>query len=243
MIIQKITRKNGNVYNVKMEKTFYVYIDTKPDGEVFYVGMGSARRVRQKKRNRQHQFVINKYPDWKRDIVFSGTEEDCLKEEMRLVNFYGRKDLKTGTLVNLCDGGKGVAKYIRTDEEIERLSKRWAGKNNPLFNSKVYKWVNLDTGNVDELTVFEMHKKYGGCRPHWTSVINNDRKSHVGWSLQSTKINVRSSKGKIYTFANDFGETFFGTQGDIVKKTGMSVASASRIVHKNYKTLGWYVKN
>ena len=226
-----------------MEKTFYVYIDSKPDGEVFYVGMGSARRVRQQKRNRYHQFVINKYPDWKRDIVFSGTEEECLKEEMRLVAFYGRKDLKTGTLVNLCDGGKGIVKYIRSDEEVERLSKRWSGKNNPLFNSEIYKWLNLDTGEKIESTIFDMHKKYGGSRPHWTSVISGDRKSHVGWTLQTTIINVRSSKGKSYTFKNESGEIFVGTQGELVAKTGMSVASASRIVHKNYKTQGWNLEN
>ena len=226
-----------------MEKTYYVYIDKKPCGEVFYVGKGNARRVKQEKRNRHHSFVAKKYPDWIREIVFTGTEHDCLKKETELVSFYGRKDLGNGTLVNLCDGGKGAFKYIRTKQEIERLSKRWVGNKNPLFNKNIYLWINLDTGQKEENTIFEMYIKYGGSRPHWTSIVNGDRKSHVGWALQKTKINVRSTKGKVFNFQNESGDFFVGTQNDLVNKTGMSCASASRIVHKNYKTLGWYVKS
>lgn len=226
-----------------MEKDYYVYIDKKPCGEVFYVGKGNARRIKQEKRNRHHSFVIKKYSDWTREIVFVGSENDCLQKEIELVNLYGRKDLGLGTLVNLCDGGQGALKYIRTEKEINRLSKRWTGNKNPLFNKNLYLWVNLDTGQKEESTIFDMYTKHGGSRPHWTSVVNGDRKSHIGWSLQTTKINVRSSKGKIYNFEHESGELFSGTQNDLIKKTGMSCASASRIVHKNYKTLGWYVKN
>lgn len=226
-----------------MEKTSYVYIDIKPDGEVFYVGKGNARRVKQERRNRHHTFIVNKYKDWKREIVFTGTEEDCLLEETRLIKNYGRIDIGTGTLVNLCDGGKGNANFVRSENELKRLSDRWKSECNPLFNNTIYNWINVDNQEKRSSTIFDMHQKFGGCRAHWTSVVNRDRKTHKGWTLEGVTINVRSSKGKSYEFINESGEVFAGTQGDLASKTGMSVASASRIVHKNYKTLGWYVKN
>jgi hypothetical protein len=225
-----------------MEKSYYVYVDKKPCGEVFYVGKGNARRIKQEKRNRHHSFILKKYPEWSREIVFSGSEEDCLKKEKELISFYGRKNIKQGTLVNLCDGGLGAANYVMPQKEKERLSKNWRGEKNPLFNKKKYEWLNLDNGNKDEKTIYDMAKTYGGSRPHWTSVVNGDRKSHMGWALTTTKINIRSSKGKIFKFINIDGNVFFGTQSDLVKLTGISCASASRIVKCGKKTGGWYVE-
>lgn len=242
-IIQNVARKNGNVYIVKMEKTFYVYIDTKPNGEVFYVGKGNARRVKQERRNRHHTFIVNKYKDWKREIVFTGTEEDCLLEETRLIKKYGRIDIGTGTLVNLCDGGKGNANFVRSESEVKRLSDRWKAEANPLFNNTVYNWINVDTQEKAASTIFNMHKQFGGCRAHWTSVVNGDRKTHKGWTLKGTIINVRSSKGKKFTFYNIDGTKFVGTQDDLTKIAKISCASASRIVNQDKITKGWYVKN
>lgn len=224
-----------------MEKEYYVYIDKKPCGEVFYVGKGNARRVKQEKRNRRHSFIIKKYLDWKREIVFSGSEQDCLNKEKELIIFYGRQDIKTGTLVNLCDGGVGAANYVMTKKEKEKLSKKWVGEKNPLFNKKKYEWVNVDTNAKEFKTIYEMFKKYNGSRPHWTSVVNGERKTHVGWTLTTTKINVRSSKGKKFNFLNVDGRTFVGTQSELVELTKMSCASASRIVNSKQKTGGWYV--
>jgi hypothetical protein len=225
-----------------MEKKWYVYVDQKPCGEVFYIGKGNARRVKHERRNRFHTFVTIKHPEWKRDIVFTGTEEDCLKTEESLILKYGRRDLGTGTLVNLTAGGEGTVDRVVYQEERDRLSKSWSGDKNPLFNFIEFEWVNLDTGVTEKSTIFEMHKKYGGSRAHWTTVTNGSRKSHYGWALVGTKINVRSSKGKVFTFKNDKLDSFTGTQSDFCKKTGISVASASRIVTGKAKNKeGWYV--
>lgn len=225
-----------------MEKSYYVYVDKKPCGEVFYVGKGNVRRIKQEKRNRHHSFIIKKYPDWKREIVFSGSEVDCLNEEKKLILFYGRKDLGKGTLVNLCDGGVGAANYSMSEKEKKRLSENWKAEKNPLFNKKIYEWVNLDTFDKESKTIYEMFRLYGGSRSHWTNVAKGERKSHKGWSLVSTQINVRSAKGKKFKFVNIDGTVFVGTQNDLAKLTGMSCASASRIVNKDKKTGGWYVE-
>jgi len=229
-------------YNERMEKKWYVYIDRKPCGEPFYVGKGNARRIKQERRNRFHVFIASKYPGWTRDIEFIGNEVDCLAEEVRLISLHGRRDLGTGTLVNLTAGGEGVVDRVVYQEEIDRLSSSWTGDKNPLFNFKEYEWVNLDTGVKIKSTIYEMHKIYSGCRAHWTSVVNGSRKSHGGWTLSTTKINVRSSKGKLFAFKNENKKQIFGTQSDFCKATGLSIAAASRIVSGKAKNKeGWYV--
>jgi len=226
-----------------MEKSYYVYLDKKPCGQVFYVGKGNIRRVKQKQRNRFHTFVVNKYPNWTREIVFVGNEQECLDYEELLINLHGRKNLGEGTLVNLCDGGLGAKNYKMTNELKNKLSDSWAGQKNPLYNKVKYNWLNLDTGAKELKTMYEMHKQYGGSRPHWTSITNGERKSHKGWTLIGTDINFRSSKGKIFKFENQNGSVFEGTQSEFAQFVKISFASACRITKKQANTGGWYVKS
>jgi len=77
-------------------------------------------------------------------------EAAAFVEEMRLIETYGRRDLKTGYLFNLTDGGEGFANIVRTPEwaanisaanstleqktrNAEAATKRWA---NPEYRAK-----------------------------------------------------------------------------------------------------------
>lgn len=99
------------------EKGHFVYIDRKPDGSPFYVGIGKKRRVFIKVRNKLHTRICNKYPGCYREIVLNGTRIEALTEEKRLVRLYGRIDTQTGILSNLTDGGDGGTGSIRTDAQ------------------------------------------------------------------------------------------------------------------------------
>lgn len=92
-----------------IEPTF-VYIDSKPSGEPFYVGIGNAQRVAELKRNnRLHTAITRKYPGWSRTVVASMFSwESACQLERELIAQHGRRDLKTGTLANLTDGGEGT---------------------------------------------------------------------------------------------------------------------------------------
>ena len=58
------------------------------------------------------------------EIVRDGLEEaEAFYEEMKLIELYGRRDIRTGTLFNLTDGGEGLSGVIRTDEWRENISK------------------------------------------------------------------------------------------------------------------------
>jgi hypothetical protein len=227
-----------------MEKPSFVYIDKKPCGEIFYVGQGQTRRVKQEKRNRFHSFVAQKNKGWSREIVFTGTEAECLIEEQRLIALHGRRDLGTGTLVNLTNGGEGTKCRVVGQAERDRLSKAWQSQKNPLFNQTVFDWVNLDTGEHKAETIYAMHLAFGGCRAHWTSVANGARKSHYGWAMKATKINVRSVKGKTLSFKHASGEVFSGTCKAFAERIGVSAASVSRLVtgvHPQFRD--WVVNN
>ena len=136
--------------------------------EIFYIGMGSLERAYSKdaaKRNKIWNRIINK-TDYEVEILAENLtwEEACELEEL-LISLYGRKNLNTGTLANLTNGGdgsKGCTPSIETRKKIgdfhrnkivskesrDKMRKAKEGKfflsNNP--NSK--KVINLETGEI-----------------------------------------------------------------------------------------------
>ncbi|CAB4137521.1 Nuclease associated modular domain 3 [uncultured Caudovirales phage] len=98
-----------------------VYIHKRKDNDsVFYVGVGKTeRRVNSKdSRNNHWKGIVNKYGYYTevthRDIIW----EEALSIEKYLIDFYGRKDLGKGKLVNKTDGGEG---FINFSEETLRI--------------------------------------------------------------------------------------------------------------------------
>ena len=86
-----------------------VYIHRRKDNDsIFYVGMGSLRRVTDKKnRNPYWNNVVNKYGYYTEVVAEKLSIEDAYELENLLINEIGRKDLGKGDLVNLTDGGDG----------------------------------------------------------------------------------------------------------------------------------------
>jgi hypothetical protein len=78
---------------------------------VFYVGIGkSKKRAGQTthSRNEYWKNIYNKY-DCITEITHKNiTWEEACSIEKYLISFYGRKDLKSGNLCNMTDGGDGV---------------------------------------------------------------------------------------------------------------------------------------
>lgn len=101
-----------------------VYRHIKPNGEVFYIGIGVNKKRAYSKhgRNRYWHNVINKY-GYEVQILTNGIDYDFAKEiEMLLIAHYGRRDLNRGTLVNLTDGAEG--NQTLSENQLEGCKKR-----------------------------------------------------------------------------------------------------------------------
>jgi hypothetical protein len=113
---------------------FYVYAWLRPDGKPFYIGKGRRGRDRSEKTN--NSLFMRTLAKLRR----SGHEpvvvrlHECLdeKEAHRLecleIAKYGRRNIGTGILTNLTDGGEGVAGWVPSEETRAKLRLAHTGK-------------------------------------------------------------------------------------------------------------------
>jgi hypothetical protein len=109
---------------------FVVYAYCREDGTFYYIGKGRPRRPFSKRKD-----GIN--PPQNRDKILilhtELSEQTAFEYETKLILFYGRKDLGTGLLRNMTDGGEGVAGWIPNEEWRRKKSESMSGEDNPMF--------------------------------------------------------------------------------------------------------------
>jgi hypothetical protein len=93
---------------------FYTYAYLREDGTPYYIGKGKKDRIHNPLHNSIH------LPPKERRIFLKQnlTEEEAFKHEIYMIDVFGRKDLGTGILRNMTNGGQGVSgrvasKYFR----------------------------------------------------------------------------------------------------------------------------------
>ena len=114
----------------------YLYRHIRLDkNEPFYIGIGSDdngifRRAFSIKygRNLLHQNILNKTLVDVEIILDNLTWEDACKKEKEFIKLYGRKDLGTGCLCNLTDGGEGTVNRINSKESNIKRSESLKGR-------------------------------------------------------------------------------------------------------------------
>jgi hypothetical protein len=119
---------------------YYTYAYLREDGTPYYIGKGKGERIYSSNR------TINLPKDKSRIIYLKQniTEEEAFKHEIYMISIFGRKDLGTGILYNMTNGGEGVSGLIRSEETRKKISDGISGKNHPMY------------GKVGEL-----HHRYG----------------------------------------------------------------------------------
>jgi hypothetical protein len=98
---------------------FYTYLWLREDGTPYYVGKGSGKRA----------FIssghVVRRPQKERIVIYPAlSEEEAFETEAVLIWYYGRKDLGTGCLRNLTDGGEGGIAGIKISEQSKDKKKK-----------------------------------------------------------------------------------------------------------------------
>jgi hypothetical protein len=112
----------------------------------FYIGKGKSningnyRAYSKRNRNSYWINVVNKYGYTVKVTHENLCSDEAISIEKYLIDFYGRKDLSSGCLVNMTDGGEGSVNYKHSVESKKNISIKLKGKlmgeKNPMYGNK-----------------------------------------------------------------------------------------------------------
>lgn len=106
---------------------FYVYLWLRGDGTPYYVGKGHDGKDSRAFVDWGHS--VSRPKEFSRILVqYYESEDEAFDAERFFISLYGRKDLGTGCLRNLTDGGEGLAGAIRTEEWKRKIGDSNRGK-------------------------------------------------------------------------------------------------------------------
>ena len=126
---------------------YYTYVLIDPvTRQPFYVGKGSKTRIYDHWKHRNSKQVGNKMlkgtlnkihslklkPIYEK-VLINVTETEALNKERELIKLYGRRDIKTGILCNLTDGGEdGGSSWSPETREARRQHELAKNKGRPV---------------------------------------------------------------------------------------------------------------
>lgn len=177
-------------------KSFYAYTHSRPDGSVFYVGKGFARRAWWFKqgRNPYHRSIIEKYGV--ENIVVTVhpcvSEEAAFELERELIAKYRALDVR---LANQTDGGEGssgrpVSKKVRAAFDDYRANKPPMSESHRKIASETMKKAWKTNPALRENAVAMAEKRRGVKRPeHVVAALvkAHKGKKQVGKRLEQTR--------------------------------------------------------
>lgn len=165
--------------------TYYLYRHIRLDkNEPFYIGISSmqsdnnsgyARAERMTNRNYIWNNIYNACENKVRVEILYETEnkEEILNKENEFILLYGRKNLGSGSLANLTDGGLGAVGCVYTEERRKKKSETL--KNSP-FNLKGKKLPKEWVENIRKQKYGSKNPMFGKHTPISKKVINVETK-------------------------------------------------------------------
>jgi hypothetical protein len=170
--------------------------------EPFYIGIGNLERAYTKRsRNTYWKHIVKSVP-YKVEILFEGlSSEDACQKEIELIKFYGRKDLGTGILANLTDGGDLPPNHkgkVRSDEFKKKCSEARKGvklsEESKKKMSESRKGIKPSEETLKKLSEIRKGKKFS--EEHKKKISESQKgKKHSQQTLEKLKLNHKGTKG------------------------------------------------
>ena len=105
---------------------FYAYMWLREDGTPYYVGKGTRERAFTSFNHTTHRPA-----DSRRILTFErASEPEAFETEKELIRNWGRKDLDTGILRNMTEGGEGASGVIVSAKTRQKCSLAHKGHRN-----------------------------------------------------------------------------------------------------------------
>ena len=175
-------------------KGLIVYRHRRKDNkEVFYVGIGGKRRPHSiHNRNKFWNNIVNK-TDYDVEILAENLSvENAHELEILLIKEYGRRDLKTGSLCNLTEGGEGCREISKST--IKKMKENHKGMRGLKHNLSTIKKMQYNKKNLRPIIQFDLKGNF----------INNFR------SVQEAKRSLNKTSNSITNNLKGITKSAFG---------------------------------
>jgi hypothetical protein len=224
----------------------YVYRHIRVDkNEPFYIGIGSDipyyKRANERARRSKFWKKIIAKTDYEIEILFDDISfEEAKVKEIEFIKLYGRKDLNTGCLVNLTDGGDGLINKVYTPEYRRNLSNSMKGRFLSEEHKAKLRTYRLGVPNSPEARskISKANKGRKNSDALMELLINRKGKKNPAFGI--TGVNNKNFKGFIEVFKDGLNLGKYEGIRECAEKFNVTATKISAVLHGRRNHTGGY---